>query len=708
MKLCFIGKYPPIEGGVSTENYWAARGLAERGHEVHVVTNAFEVEKPYRMQFYADDQSWLEETFASGGTLAVHPTSTYDPRELTHIPGANPYVSKVAGIAKEVVDRYDCDLIFAFYFEPYGVAGHLVASWTGRPLAVQHAGSDLDRLMPNPYLAPTYQEVLRSADAIMTSGHHVRRFASFGVEPAAIFPRPGVAIQPRSVFKTEPEPDDADRVERRARRMDDPDGDATIDLSKPTIGIYGKVGVTKGSFDLVEAAGHLRNEGLDFNLLAMTQGRVMKRFVRAVHEHGVADVTWRMPFVANWRVPHFIRSCTAVCFLERDFPIAIHGPRIPREVFACGGCMILSREIASKQFYQDEFDEGNNVLIVEDPKQTERLADALRRVLRNTDEADRIGRNGEAIRDAFQTYEESIDRYEALFGRLLGRETDARSFQDVREDGDVGVSDDDTLSASFHSYLNPIIPWAELFKDDQFTVQTDEFRTAHPEASKVPDPLATLSFVRHLQARLRAGEISGTHPSAPSILRFQEARISIRWENGDADRGPSLIPTLDDVLAESRETKQDEAGERGRRVQYGGDGTAGRQLLFPPYPTRIVALEYDVIPLFSTVSVYEGEAGFEAFLDEHTTRQDLGVVLRRFPNGQVREHSLDPRTRDLLQMCIQHEEVDSVIQEARKENSLSSKDIVGGIEVLLNHDFLRVQSNSVNEGIVRVGKRSIK
>jgi len=49
MKICMIGKYPPIEGGVSARNYWIARGLSERGHEVHLVTNADEVEPAYRM-----------------------------------------------------------------------------------------------------------------------------------------------------------------------------------------------------------------------------------------------------------------------------------------------------------------------------------------------------------------------------------------------------------------------------------------------------------------------------------------------------------------------------------------------------------------------------------------------------------------------------------------------------------------------------------
>ncbi len=49
MRICIIGKFPPIQGGVSMRTYWSAHGLAARGHEVHVVTNAKEAVAPFRM-----------------------------------------------------------------------------------------------------------------------------------------------------------------------------------------------------------------------------------------------------------------------------------------------------------------------------------------------------------------------------------------------------------------------------------------------------------------------------------------------------------------------------------------------------------------------------------------------------------------------------------------------------------------------------------
>ena len=56
MRICVIGKFPPIQGGVSMRTYWTAHALAKRGHEVHVVTNAKEATPPFRM--HMRDEDW--------------------------------------------------------------------------------------------------------------------------------------------------------------------------------------------------------------------------------------------------------------------------------------------------------------------------------------------------------------------------------------------------------------------------------------------------------------------------------------------------------------------------------------------------------------------------------------------------------------------------------------------------------------------------
>ena len=91
--------------------------------------------------------------------------------------------------------------------------------------------------------------------------------------------------------------------------------------------------------------------------------------------------TYILPLLPNWRVPGFIRACTAVCFLERDFPVAIHGPMLPREILACGTCLVLSGEIAEKQRYRRDLRDSENVLLIDDPKDRPALAAVLRGVV---------------------------------------------------------------------------------------------------------------------------------------------------------------------------------------------------------------------------------------------------------------------------------------------------------------------------------------
>ena len=63
MRICIVGKYPPIQGGVSMRTYWTAYCLAERGHEVHVVTNAKEASPPFRMHMRPEDWGRCEAQF---------------------------------------------------------------------------------------------------------------------------------------------------------------------------------------------------------------------------------------------------------------------------------------------------------------------------------------------------------------------------------------------------------------------------------------------------------------------------------------------------------------------------------------------------------------------------------------------------------------------------------------------------------------------
>ena len=379
------------------------------------------------------DREWLEPRFPdTGGFVTVRPIERPDPRRMGHIPRTTASVSRLAGAAADVIRTNQCDVCFAYYLEPYGVAAYLAHKQTGVPYALKHAGSDIDRLMLVPDLAETYREVWRTAAAVMTREELAGRFLQMGVDPSRF--AIGLKFEIPDIFNPGHAPLDVAAILANAegkafahippsmRRNDSPDP------ATPTIGIYGKVGETKGSFDLVRALRKVKDQGLRFNLLCMGNGVQFPRFVEEVEAAGLTAETWLLPFLPHWRVPAFLRSCTAVCFLEREFPVKIHGPGVPQEIMSCGVCLIVSGEIDAKQRRRFDFRPGEAALVVKDPKDHDSLADALARVIRDPEWAAAVGRAGyeslqqrRAAAAATAPASAAVDPYEHLLETVTAR-----------------------------------------------------------------------------------------------------------------------------------------------------------------------------------------------------------------------------------------------------------------------------------------------
>jgi hypothetical protein len=190
--------------------------------------------------------------------------------------------------------------------------------------------------------------------------------------------------------------------------------------SAPRLGIYGKISEPKGTFDLLRALAALRSSGRSFHLLAMAHGwgSLEERFDQAVRELGLKDRVTRLPFLPHWRVPEFLRACRAVCFLERDFPIAGHTPTVPREVLACGRCLVASAEILRKQPLAGRLAHGYNCIAVEDVRNAEELCRALELAL-EAGAAERIGARGRQYAERREQLGQFPRDYEAVFAEVL-------------------------------------------------------------------------------------------------------------------------------------------------------------------------------------------------------------------------------------------------------------------------------------------------
>ena len=541
MKLCIVGKYPPIEGGVSATTYWIARGLAQRGHEIHVVTNADEVEPMYRLSFVDDDSQWYQPVFPNGGRVFVHNVEKFNRRAMGHIPESNPFVSKLASVATDVVRQYDCDVLLGYYYEPYGVAAWLASRWTGCPLALKHAGSDLDRLFRIPDLATTYHEILRSAEIVVTQARLMPRFLHLGISTKQLRSDVPYSLSPE-VFHPQVQP---------LRVAYDNHGYVRPPNGKcPTIGMYGKIGETKGTFDLIAGLSRLKSEGHDFELLFMigtTQGELIRR---PLEEAKIDTCTQILPMLPNWRVGSFIRACDAVCFLERDFPIAIHGPIIPREVFACGTCLILSGEIAAKQRYNELLEPGENVVIANDPKDHCELASCLRLAVTELEKRNSIGDAGARLSAMLEDHQAFVEGWEALLNELASQESTGRKALPIVVDSPIYSLESRIpellllLRQACPEVVETTLKQIDAPTASQFTAQFCSVLSNILAENEAPESFRLLEAVRYTQGRLLSIGGPKSSFSFPFVANRPSSRSGCRERNrlGPVSHIEQMVP----------------------------------------------------------------------------------------------------------------------------------------------------------------------
>jgi glycosyltransferase involved in cell wall biosynthesis len=435
-----------------------------------------------------------------------------------HIPQSNPFVTKLASAAADVIDHHGCDAIFAYYMEPYGMAAHLASQWTGVPYAIRHAGSDFGRLLKQRDLRRAYREILKGAHCVW-SGLAPETFLALGVdEKRLLSSRPGDVP---AIFNPDAPPMDFNKILQEWPQSGIYNASTRrLDPAIPTIGIYGKVGERKGSFDLVRSLANLKRKGYDFNFVAMTQGRDLALFVSELRAAEMEDRTAILPFLPHWRVPGFMRACTAVCFLERDFPIAFHGPTVPREVLATGTCLLLSGEIAAKQRYlRSQLRDGETFLLVEDPKELVELETKLGFVLENPDRARQIGAAG--CREYRAAHLEMTRTTPGSDVDLLERRLAELSADQPRRRHMGAFLDADQPAGSLARRL----PWTRALLGEQWDrLVRDYLDTGSTSADRFGD---AVQFCEFLASRISKCFFDGAHRYVADVVKYEAIHNSI-------------------------------------------------------------------------------------------------------------------------------------------------------------------------------------
>jgi glycosyltransferase involved in cell wall biosynthesis len=389
MRIALIGKAPPLQGGVASRTYNFAREASRRGHKVDLYTNAEEASSTYRYDLSDADRDYMARDSVG---LVVHNIRLG--RRITHIPYSACFETRLFGAAVE--NAKDADLIIGWYFQPYGVVASDLARVLGKRCVLLHAGSDLGRLTKSPELAAAYRHRFSLCNILTTSPitralltdtvgfdetriHYIERG---NIIPDYFRARPNKLELHELISSAQPHLEGLEiapdlRAAFLAHNLTPP-------TEATTIAIYGKVGLSKGHFELIAALSDLADANLSFNFLFCGGGHRMAledALSRIAGHSALMQRTRFIPFVPPWRIPSLIRTADAVCFLERDFDVVFHGPTVPREIMLCGRALVLSDEIRAKQPFREALEHGLNYFSAADPRNIPALREQLRNII---------------------------------------------------------------------------------------------------------------------------------------------------------------------------------------------------------------------------------------------------------------------------------------------------------------------------------------
>lgn len=316
MKICIISKFPPIQGGISSKTYWLARGLAEAGLEVHVVTNAHAVEEDYKISSCDINRHLTHGLF-------VH---NVEPETPWHIPYSQLYQEKLLDKVLKVCNQHKIDLIDSHYFIPYGITAFLASKILGIPYVIRHGGSDLTKFWRQGLLNNLLKSTLTNASVVISDKEE---FISLNPQIAELPPYVpnDHHFKPLSSCKKE-----------------------------VAFAYVGKINYYWRHKSLDTIINFWNNLQIDGSLYFLAQGRGKEDFIRCCRP---AKVHF-LDFLPPWEMPPFLQKISYLFYLVQNNPIQDFS-NIVVEAVACGSYIITDNPSAFN-FYNSYFDVLNYVI----------------------------------------------------------------------------------------------------------------------------------------------------------------------------------------------------------------------------------------------------------------------------------------------------------------------------------------------------------
>lgn len=150
MKILLIGKYPPMQGGISAKTYWLYKQLEKDGFESRVIT--------FKDRHYS---------ISNHNALSV---SVVREKEVPwHIPESSLLNDRLINAALKVTDGFTPDLIETNYLWPFCINALFIAQALTKPLLIRHAGSDILKFYEDQEFRDIMRYYFNQASAIATN-----------------------------------------------------------------------------------------------------------------------------------------------------------------------------------------------------------------------------------------------------------------------------------------------------------------------------------------------------------------------------------------------------------------------------------------------------------------------------------------------------------------------------------------------------------
>ncbi|QBY02516.1 glycosyltransferase [Rhodophyticola sp. CCM32] len=418
IRIIVIGKFPPLQGGVSTLVWRSATLAVEAGHKVEIVTNSAK-SVPSNMIGLGCDARTMP-------GLRVHQIAQIPERSF--IPWARPDHSQLVGKALSLTATEKCDLLVGWYFEPYAVAAASVALLRNIPLAVLHAGSDVGRLTRYEELSATYKSVISKADYVIVSGDAAQqKLKHLGLKDRQVVDCGSLPVvqQKKLPSSAKREVSVADFIQKHlgptigskswVRRTyascDTALQDAILAqrpsqnlLSEdtPIIAMFGKIHPAKGFEALLAAADQLDPDRHgQFRLMLNLSGdedRVLTLLnLLSSRYPRLAKRTVLCPIAHPALMPELLGACSIVCILDSGFGIVPHQPRMAREALSAGAAVVATVESISKSQIGKYMQHELNCMIVDVASDAADLAGCMGKLLQDRETLRRLQISGRAL-----------------------------------------------------------------------------------------------------------------------------------------------------------------------------------------------------------------------------------------------------------------------------------------------------------------------